>query len=80
LRSTRSCDTQGLAITVIHFWLLASAANAAILYPLVRGVLLKPLVNRDDKPPDLHPPSAPGTGDENTTFSVREIQDLRANV
>src|SRR5260370_15095809 len=38
--------TQGLAITVILTLALGIGANAAI-FTLVRGVLLKPLVNRD---------------------------------
>ena len=38
--------TQGLAITVIVTLALGIGANAAI-FTLVRGVLLKPLVNRD---------------------------------
>src|SRR6202030_3773268 len=71
--------TQGLAITVILTRALGIGANAAI-FTLVRGVLLKPLVNRDEDRLIYIRQSAPGTGDENTTFSVPEIQDLHASV
>jgi putative ABC transport system permease protein len=46
----------------------------------VRGVLLKPLVNRDEDRLFYIRQSAPGVGDDNTNFSVPEIQDLRASV
>ncbi len=39
--------TQGLALTVILTLALGIGANAAI-FTLVRGVLLRPLVNRDE--------------------------------
>jgi putative ABC transport system permease protein len=71
--------TQGLAIAVIVTLALGIGANAAI-FTLVRGVLLKPLVNRDENRLIYIRQSAPGTGDENTTFSVPEIQDLHASV
>jgi len=71
--------TQGLAITVILTLALGIGANAAI-FTLVRGVLLKPLVNRDEDRLIYIRQSAPGTGDENTAFSVPDIQDLRASV
>src|SRR6266404_7933393 len=71
--------TQGLAITVILTLALGIGANAAI-FTLVRGVLLKPLVNRDEDRLIYIRQSAPGIGDENTAFSVPEIQDLRASV
>src|SRR5216684_5533332 len=71
--------TQGLAITVILTLALGIGANGAI-FTLVRGVLLKPLVNRDEDRLIYIRQSAPGTGDENTAFSVPEIQDLRASV
>src|SRR5712671_4703744 len=71
--------TQGLALTVILTLALGIGANAAI-FTLVRGVLLKPLVNRDEDRLIYIRQSAPGTGDENTDFSVPEIQDLRASV
>src|SRR5881398_2907076 len=71
--------TQGLAIAVILTLALGIGANAAI-FTLVRGVLLKPLVNRDEDRLIYIRQSAPGMRDENTTFSVPEIQDLRASV
>jgi putative ABC transport system permease protein len=71
--------TPGLAITVILTLALGIGANAAI-FTLVRGVLLKPLVNRDEDRLIYIRQSAPGIGDDNSTFSVPEIQDLRASV
>jgi putative ABC transport system permease protein len=71
--------TQGLAITVILTLALGIGANAAI-FTLVRGVLLKPLVNRDEDRLIYIRQSAAGNDDDNTTFSVPEIQDLRASV
>src|SRR6266852_1374526 len=71
--------TQGLAITVILTLALGIGANAAI-FTLVRGVLLKPLVNRDEDRLIYIRQSAPGVGDDNSTFSVPEIHDLRASV
>src|SRR5438093_3269651 len=71
--------TRGLAIAVILTLALGIGANAAI-FTLVRGVLLKPLVNRDEDRLIYIRQSAPGTGDENTAFSVPDIQDLRASV
>src|SRR5882757_1114556 len=71
--------TQGLAITVILTLALGSGANAAI-FTLVRGVLLKPLVNRDENRLIYIRQSAPGIGEDNSAFSVPDIQDLRANL
>src|ERR1700681_660221 len=71
--------TKGLAFTVILTLALGIGANAAI-FTLVRGVLLKPLVNRDEDRLIYIRQSAPGLGDENVAFSVPEIQDLRASV
>src|SRR5215475_9628895 len=71
--------TPGLALAVIVTLALGIGANAAI-FTLVRGVLLKPLVNRDEARLIYIRQSAPGIGDENTTFSVPEIQDLSASV
>ncbi len=71
--------TPGLALTVILTLALGIGANAAI-FTLVRGVLLKPLVNRDEDRLIYIRQSAPGTGDANAAFSVPEIQDLRASV
>src|SRR5438876_9727132 len=71
--------TQGLAITVIVTLALGIGANAAI-FTLVRGVLLKPLVNRDENRLIYIRQSAPGNNDDNTTFSVPEIQEFCASV
>ncbi len=71
--------TPGLAIAVILTLALGIGANAAI-FTLVRGVLLKPLVNRDEDRLIYIRQSAPGIGDENASFSVPEIQDMRASV
>jgi putative ABC transport system permease protein len=71
--------TPGLAIAVVLTLSLGIGANAAI-FTLVRGVLLKPLVNRDEDRLIYIRQSAPGIGDQNTTFSVPEIEDLRASV
>src|SRR5437899_2677292 len=58
---------------------LGIGANAAI-FSLVRGVLLRPLVNRDENRLIYIRQSATGLGVENATFSVPEIQDIRASV
>jgi putative ABC transport system permease protein len=71
--------TPGLALAVILTLALGIGANAAI-FTLVRGVLLKPLVNRDEDRLIYIRQSAPGIRDENTDFSVPEIQDLRASM
>jgi len=71
--------TPGLALAVILTLALGIGANAAI-FTLVRGVLLKPLVNREENRLIYVRQSAPGIREENTTFSVPEIQDLRASV
>jgi putative ABC transport system permease protein len=69
----------GLAITVIVTLALGVGANAAI-FSVVRGVLLRPLVNRDENRLIYIRQSAPGIGAENTTFSVPELEDLRSRV
>jgi putative ABC transport system permease protein len=71
--------TPGLAIAVVLTLALGIGANAAI-FTLVRGVLLKPLVNRDEDRLIYIRQSAPGIGNENAAFSVPEIQDLRTSV
>jgi putative ABC transport system permease protein len=71
--------TKGLAITVVLTLALGIGANAAI-FSVVRGVLLRPLANRDENRLIYIRQSAPGLGIENTTFSVPEIQDLKARV
>jgi putative ABC transport system permease protein len=71
--------TPGLACAVILTLALGIGANAAI-FTLVRGVLLRPLVNRDEDRLIYIRQSAPGIGADNDRFSVPEIQDLRASV
>src|SRR4029077_10379308 len=46
----------------------------------VRGVLIKPLVNRDEDRLIYIRQSAPNIGQENSTWSIPEIQDLKARV
>jgi putative ABC transport system permease protein len=70
---------KGLAITVVVTLALGIGANAAI-FSVVRGVLLRPLVNRDEDRLIYLRHSAPGIGLENAVFSVPEIQDLRSRV
>src|SRR5438477_5004239 len=70
---------KGLAITVIATLALGIGANAAI-FALVRGVLLRPLVNRDEDRLIYIRQTAHGIGVDNTLFSVPEILDLRARV
>src|ERR1700746_1395534 len=71
--------TKGLTITVVLTLALGIGANAAI-FTLVRGVLLRPLVNRDENRLIYIWQSAPGLGIQNANFSVPEILDLRAGV
>jgi putative ABC transport system permease protein len=71
--------TKGLAVTVVLTLALGIGANAAI-FTLVRGVLLKPLVNRDENRLIYIRQSAPGSDQADSRFSVPEIQDLRASV
>lgn len=68
---------KGLAITVVVTLALGIGANAAI-FSVVRGVLLRPLVNRDEDRLVYIRQSAPGLGAENTTFSVPEIDDFKS--
>jgi putative ABC transport system permease protein len=71
--------TKGLTITVILTLALGIGANAAI-FSVVRGVLLRPLTNRDENRLIYIHQSAKGIGAENANFSVPEIQDLRAGI
>jgi putative ABC transport system permease protein len=71
--------TPGLACAVILTLALGIGANAAI-FTLVRGVLLRPLVNRDEDRLIYIWQSAPGIGADNDGFSVPELQDLRASI
>ena len=71
--------SKGLAITVVLTLALGIGANAAI-FSVVRGVLLRPLVNRDEDRLIYIRQSAKGIGVENANFSVPEIQDLKKSV
>src|SRR5262244_2108535 len=68
--------TPGFAIAVIFTVSLGIGANAAI-FTLVRGVLLRPLVNRGEDRLIYIRQSAPGIGVENTTFAMPEVKDLQ---
>ena len=70
---------KGLAITVVATLALGIGANAAI-FSVVSGVLLRPLVNRDEDRLIYIRQSAPGLEIENSAFSVPELRDLRARV
>jgi putative ABC transport system permease protein len=70
---------KGLTVTVILTLALGIGANAA-MFSLVRGVLLRPLVNRDEDRLVYIRQSAPGMGLRNAWFSMPEIADLRSGV
>ena len=71
--------SKGLAFTVIVTLALGIGANAAI-FSLVRGILLRPLVNTDEQRLVYIQQSALGSGNEDVNFSVPELQDIEANV
>src|SRR5512142_2368259 len=70
---------KGLTLTVALTLALGIGANAAI-FSVVRGVLLRPLVNRDADRLVYIRQSAPGLGASNTNFSVPEVGDLQSRV
>ncbi|MGA7237880.1 MAG: ABC transporter permease, partial [Bryobacteraceae bacterium] len=70
---------KGVTLTVVLTLALGIGANAAI-FTLVRGVLLRPLVNREENRLIYIRQSARGVGTENTVFSVPEVLDLRQRV
>ncbi len=70
---------KGLAITVIVTLALGIGANAAI-FSVVRGVLLRPLANKDEDRLIYIRQTARGIGAENANWSVPEIRDLRSRV
>jgi len=71
--------TQGFAIVVVLTLALGIGANAAI-FTLVRGVLLKPLVNRDEDRLIYIRQSATGMRMDNAAWSVPEIQDFETQI
>jgi predicted permease len=71
--------TKGLTVTVVLTLALGIGANAA-MFSLVRGVLLRPLVNRDEDRLIYIRQSAKGMGMDNAWFSVPEIDDLKSRV
>src|ERR1700678_4186979 len=71
--------SKGLATIVILTLALGIGANAAI-FTLVRGVLLKPLVNRDENRLIYIRQSASSMGAGNTALHFPEINDIEASV
>ena len=67
---------KGLAATVVITLALGIGANAAI-FSVVRGVLLRPLVNRGEDRLIYIRQSAPGVGIKNMTFSMAEYNDIK---
>ena len=71
--------TKGLTITVVLTLALGIGANAAI-FSLVRGVLLRPLVNRDENRLIYIRQTARGIGADNAAFSVPEIREFKDRI
>ncbi|HEY1526163.1 MAG TPA: ADOP family duplicated permease [Candidatus Angelobacter sp.] len=70
---------RALWFTVAITLALGIGANAAI-FSVIRGVLLRPLANRDEDRLLYVRQSAPGIGADNTTFSVPEINDIASGL
>src|SRR5258707_3112459 len=70
---------RALWITVAITLALGIGANAAI-FSVVRGVLLRPLANRDENRLLYVRQSAPGIGVDNAAFSVPEIKDISSGL
>src|SRR4029453_12752376 len=70
---------KGLALTVIVTLALGIGANAAI-FSVVRGVLLRPLVNRDEDRLVYIRQGAAAVPTSDMAFSVPEINDLTSRV
>src|SRR5215467_1597166 len=66
---------RALWIAVAVTLALGIGANAAI-FSVIRGVLLRPLANRDENRLLYIRQSAPGIGVQNSSFSVPEIKDI----
>jgi len=71
--------TKGLTITVVLTLALGIGANSA-MFSVVRGVLLRPLANRDENRLIYIRQNARGIGAEDVAFSVPELRDLQARV
>jgi predicted permease len=71
--------TKGLTLTVVLTLALGIGANSA-MFSVVRGVLLRPLANRDENRLIYIRQSARGIGADSTAFSVPEMRDLRDRV
>ena len=67
---------KGLTATIVFTLALGIGANA-VMFSLVRGVLLRPLVNRDEASLIYIRQSSAGG---NVPFSIPDIQDLRSRV
>ncbi len=70
---------KGMAATVVITLGLGIGANTAI-FSVVREVLLRPLVNRDEDALLYIRQSGPGIDTDNMTFSVPELDDFKARV
>ena len=70
---------KGLAATVVVTLALGIGANAAI-FSVVRAVLLRPLVNRDEDRLVYIRQLAPAIGVDNMTWSVPEIEDFKSRI
>ena len=68
-----------LWVTVALTLALGIGANAAI-FSILRGVLLRPLMNRDEDRLIYIQQSAPGLQVDNATFSIPEITDIGAHL